>query len=322
MRILVLHSDVPPGAPADEQDTLIAAEAVAAALEARGHEAPCAPFRPDLKALKKMLDRERPDVVFNLVESVFGAGLYSSLAPAMLGRLGVRYTGGTSAHFCATTDKLFAKTVLRGSGLPTPDWSTPPGWLGLDEKASYIVKASDEDASVGLDDGCVTPGTGVPARALDCAKRFGGRWFAERFVDGREFNIAVLQAKGGPRIFPMAEMVFADWPAGQPKIVGWGAKWEEGSQGWNHTVRRFGVETDEPALAARLADLCNRVWAAFDLAGYARIDFRVTDAGDPVILEINPNPGIAPDAGFAAAAEQAGMAYDEVIWRIVEAATY
>ena len=320
MRILVLHSDVPPDAPADEQDTLIAAEAVTEALQSRGHDVASAPFRPDVKALKKMLGRERPDVVFNLVESVFGAGLYASLAPAMLARLGVRFTGGTAAHFCATTDKPFAKTILRAAGLPTPDWSAPPAWAGLDEARAYIVKAADEDSSVGLDDACVVKGAEVRARAQDCTKRFGGRWFAEAYVEGREFNIGVLQEKDGPRVLPIAEMTFEDWPVDKPRIVGYRAKWAEGSFDSVKTVRRFGVESEEPLLAAALTDLCRRTWSLFDLMGYVRIDFRVTGAGEPLILEINPNPGIAPDAGFAAAAERAGLSYAELIERIVLAA--
>jgi len=314
MKILVLHSDVPADAPPEDQDTLIAAEAVSNALVARGHETQCAAYKPDLDALKQTIARARADVVFNLVEGVFGSGLYSALAPAMLGRLGVAYTGGTAAHFLATTDKLFAKSVLRAAGLPTPDWSVPPAWPGLDADRRYIVKAADEDASVGLDDAAVVLGRDVPARADDCARRFGGRWFAEAYVDGREFNIAIMS---GPRIFPMAELRFVDWPADKPRIVGYDAKWTEQSLAYNFTARHFGVEQDEPALAARLADLCRRVWQAFGLRGYARIDFRVTKGGEPLILEINPNPGIAPDAGMAAAAAQAGLSYEALIEAIV-----
>ncbi len=321
MRILVLHSDVPPEAPPDEQDTLISAEAVAEALVRRGHDASQAAFRPDLISFKRMLAREKPDLVFNLVESVFGAGLYASLAPAMLDRLGMPYTGGSAAGFASTTDKLFAKTVLRAAGLPTPDWSMPPDWAGLGDGRPYIVKAADEDASIGLDDAAVLEGAAaIHARADDCARRLGGHWFAESFVDGREFNIAVLEEKGAPRILPMAEMVFADWPKDRPRIVGWRAKWDDASHQSVNTVRKFGVETEERELAAALIAHTTAAWSLFSLTGYARIDFRIDANGKPFILELNPNPGIAPDAGFAAAAARDGMDYDEVIARIVAAA--
>jgi D-alanine-D-alanine ligase len=319
MKVLVLHSDVPDDAPPEDQDTLIAARAVSEALRSRGHETALAAFKPDLQALKQTLKREQPAVVFNLVEAVFGSGLYATLAPAMLGRLGVAYTGGTAAHFMATTDKLFAKSVLRAAGLPTPDWSVPPGWEGLDPARRYIVKASDEDASVGLDEGAVVVGRDVHARADACARRHGGRWFAEAYVEGREFNLSLLGATDGLHILPMAEMLFVDWPADKARIVGYAAKWHEESADYGGTPRRFGVEREEPALAAALADLCRGTWAAFGLCGFARIDFRV-GADGPTILEINPNPGIAPDAGFAAAAAEAGLSYAETIEKIVLAA--
>ncbi len=184
----------------------------------------------------------------------------------------------------------------------------------------YIVKAVLEDASIGLDDGCVVSGRdAIRVRAAACAARFGGGWFAEEFIEGREFNIAVLQGADGPRILPMAEMRFVHWPQGKPRIVGYDAKWEEDSSGWNGTVRAFGVEQDEPALAAKLQTACRRTWALFGLTGFARIDFRVTGAGEPLILEINANPCISPDAGFAAAAAEAGMGYDDLIAAIVQA---
>ena len=161
----------------------------------------------------------------------------------------------------------------------------------------------------------------MKVRAADCYLKHGGRWFAEEFIDGREFNIAVLQGPDGPAVLPMAEMVFEAWPADRPRIVGYAAKWDDASFESVQTVRHFGVETKEPALAAKLKSACERCWEIFDLTGYARVDFRVTKDGEPLVLEINTNPGIAPDAGFAAAAAQAGMSYDELIARILAAAS-
>jgi D-alanine-D-alanine ligase len=316
MKILLLHSDIAPLAPPEEQDTLIAAEAVSAALDRRGHAVTKAAFRQE--TLAGLMEMEAPDLVFNLVEGVDGKGALAPLAPRLLARLGMAFTGADAQGMEITNDKPRTKQMLRDAGLATPDWSTPPDWSRLDGRR-WIVKSALEDGSIGLDDDCVVAGEGVPARARSCAKNFGGDWFAEEYVEGREFNIALLGSATSMRILPMAEMTFADWPQGKPRIVGYGAKWDEGSSGYRHTVRRFGVEKTEPELAAKLKNACEKVWNLFHLTGFVRVDFRVRD-GEPLILEINVNPCISPDAGFAAAAEAAGMAYDDLIEEIVKAA--
>jgi D-alanine-D-alanine ligase len=80
------------------------------------------------------------------------------------------------------------------------------------------------------------------------------------------------------------------------------------------------VEQNEPVLAAKLQDACRRAWTLCGLSGFVRVDFRVTDTGEPLILEINANPCISPDAGFAAAAAEAGMDYDALVAAILDAA--
>lgn len=319
MHILVLHSDVAPDAPPDEQDTIVTAKAVAVALTARGHGAALAPFVPKTDRLRAQAAGF--DVVFNLVESVEGQGLLACIAPLLLERLGAAYTGSPAATIALAGDKPMAKRVLRAAGLPTPDWAEPPQWNGIAEDARTIVKSASEDASIGLDDAAVVSGRdAVMARAERSAARYGGRWFAEAYVEGREFNVAVLEEVAGPRVLPVAEMRFTDWPADRPKIVGYAAKWDETSADAERTVRRFGVEKDEPAFGRTLHALALKAWTLFGLKSYARVDFRAGATGEPVILEINPNPCLEPQAGFTAAAAEAGYSYAELVENIAAAA--
>ena len=321
MKILVLHSEVPPDAPPEDRDTLIAAQAISEALISRGHTAPLAPFTDpqDDSALRRLIAALRPDVVFNMVEGIGGQGRLAYLAPQQLDRIAIPYTGAGAEALIVTGDKPAAKQALRDHGLPTPDWCEPPRWEGL-KPGRWIVKAAEEDASLGLDDAAVVGACGVAARAQACERRYGGRWFAESFIDGREFNISVIEQDGAPRVLPMAEMTFQRWPADRPRIVGYIAKWDEASLEARQTIRRFGVEEREPALARDLKTLSGRAWALFGCRGTARVDFRVDEGGRPLMLEVNPNPGIAPDAGLAAAAAAAGLGYADLIERIVKEA--
>lgn len=321
MRVLVLHSNVAFDAPPDEQDTLVTAQAVADALRERGHEVLQRAFLPDPAALASALAEAGATRVFNLVESVFGQGELAGLAAAMLERRCVAFTGAPAAAIACAAAKPFTKRILAAAGLPTPDWSELPSWEGLAEKRHYVVKSANEDASLGLDDGAVVAGAkAARERAALCTARHGGTWFAEVYCPGREFNVSLVEEAGAPRVLPIAEIQFAGWEPERPRLVGYAAKWDARSPDCLNTPRTFGIENESPPLAGALERLACSAWRLLGMRGYARVDFRLDDSGEPMILEINPNPCLEPQAGFAAAALQAGIPYAELIDRILHAA--
>ncbi|MGF1627033.1 MAG: D-alanine--D-alanine ligase, partial [Alphaproteobacteria bacterium] len=173
----------------DETDTLIAAEAVAAALRRLGHRSEIVPLALDLGALGRLVAR-RPALVFNLVEALDGNDGLAHLAPAALDHFGLGYTGaGAEAHRLLLAKPL-AKQLMHAAGLPTPDWSMDG--RGLASGDCVIVKSTTEHASRGLDAASVVAAeaSGREIRAREAG--FGGQFFAESFVDGREFNLSLL----------------------------------------------------------------------------------------------------------------------------------
>lgn len=321
MRVLVVHSEVGADARPDDLDTLISAEAVAAALRAQGHVAELAPFPVSPDDVRERLNAFQTDAVFNMVESVSGQDSLAAMAPAIFEKIGVAYTGNASAPMALTGDKPLAKRVMRAAGLPTPDWCEPPSWDGLDEAQTYIVKSATEDASLGLDDAALVRGrAAVSARSDLSTGLHGGRWFAEAFIEGREFNVALLEEAGRMRALPVPEMRFEDWPVAKPRIVGYSAKWDEASRDAVKTVRGFGLEHEAPDLARTLSNLAVETARLFGIRGYARVDFRTDRDGRPFVLEVNANPCLEPHAGFAAAAAEAGFSYETVIGSILAAA--
>ncbi len=256
-----------------------------------------------------------PALVFNLIESVNGQGRLIHLAPALLEALGVRFTGAGFTAMASTSDKLLAKRLMQGAGIPTPAWvegraAGHTSAMGV----PAIVKSVWEHASIGLSDASfVRCPEGLAAALEHHGAAFGGEWFAEAYVEGREFNVALIEDDGGPLLFPIAEIRFVDYPPGKLRIVDYRAKWQVDSFEYRHTVRSFGVERAEPALAARLAELARRCWRLFGLNGHARVDFRVDVDARPWVLEVNANPCLAPDAGFVAAAAEAGWSLERVV---------
>ncbi len=299
----------------DEIDTITAAEAVAGALTAQGFAAEIIGLAPDLRALEALPAR-RPLTVFNLADAVNGDGRLAPMVPARLDALGLRYTGCGTNAWLETLSKIGTKLRLAHAGLPTPSWSEDGS--GLDPEARVIVKPVWEHGSLGLDERSVMRGRDAVRAIAERSARWKTEHFAEAYLDGREFNLALIEGPQGPEVLPIAEIVFEGF-ADAPRIVGYDAKWAPESAAYIGTPRRFGLEEESPDLAAKLKTLALACWRLFGLSGYARVDFRLDAHGEPAILEVNMNPCLSPDAGFAAAAKEAGLAYAAMVGRIIEA---
>jgi D-alanine-D-alanine ligase len=322
MKIAVLHGKVPPDAGKDELDVLVQVEAVSGALADLGYEPVVVPFSTDLKAVIEALAAIRPAFAFNLVESVEGQGRLIHTAPALLDYLRLPYTGASTEAIFLTSNKILAKKLLKSAGIPTPPWLTPETLPeeGLALKVPYIIKSVWEHASIGLDEDSVVlpvrPSRLGQAMESQC-DRLGGECFAEAYVEGREFNLSLLSSESGPEVLPPAEISFADFPAGKLRLVAYRAKWDAASFEYRHTLRSFAFGKEDASLLKRLEATARDCWRLFGLRGYARVDFRVDEQGNPWVLEINANPCLSPDAGFAATAERVGLGFDQVVARIV-----
>jgi D-alanine-D-alanine ligase len=123
-----------------------------------------------------------------------------------------------------------------------------------------------------------------------------------------------LRGVSGVELLPIAEILFGRLKADDPKIYGYDAKWTPDSAAYIGTLRRFGMEQNEPELAKTLKQFALACWTLFGFSGYARGD----PTGTPFIIEINPNPYLTLDTEDAAAAAEAGLSYHDFIASIVE----
>jgi D-alanine-D-alanine ligase len=113
-------------------------------------------------------------------------------------------------------------------------------------------------------------------------------------------------------------MVFVDYPPGKERVLGYRAKWDPTAFEYAHTVRRFDFLPHEAGLLERMREVALRCWTVFQLQGYARVDMRVDDEAHIFVIEINANPCLTPDAGFAAAVARGGISPVEMVQSILE----
>jgi D-alanine-D-alanine ligase len=321
-KVAVLYGRIAAGAPADEEDVLVQAKETAAALVQLGY----APFETqvslDLQSFTASLAREKPAFAFNLVETLGGSGRLAHVPLAIMDALGVPYTGAGCDAVYLTTNKLLGKRILRSQDIRTPDWQELDGFFsrGLQVRPPLILKPVFEDASVGLTDLSLCRSEAeLRSRANAIPEERRHEYLIERFIEGREFNISLLQiSDGGPEALPAAEIEFRDFPEGKPRMVNYDAKWSPGSFEFRNTVRTFEFGPDDTDLLGLLRDISVRCWNIFGLRGYARVDFRVDTECTPWVLEINANPCISPDSGFVAAARRAGCVnFPDLVQRII-----
>jgi len=330
MHIPIVHTAVSADSAPDDLDVRVQAEAVFAALKTLGHSVEILPCDLNLAAVKSRLDRIRPHAVFNLVESLDGHMRLIHLFPALLEAMGLPYTGSRAEALWITTHKVMAKERMAGAGLPTPPWvsaeTEDPRHASAFSPASdmmknrWILKSLWEHASAGLDEDRIVSVT-CPADLSDRLKKTAAETrdacFAEVYIHGREFNLSVLGGPGGPEVLASAEILFEGYAEEKPKIVGYKAKWAPASWEYHHTPRRFEFPDADQPLLGKLNALALSCWKVFQLKGYARIDFRVDTRGRPWILEVNTNPCLSPDAGFAAALKRSGIPFPEAVDRIL-----
>lgn len=338
MNVVILHNSPAQDALADESDVLAQVDAVHQALLQLGHDVSLLPCDMDLGAALSSL-RARPcDVVFNLVESLSGTDRMAPVVPLMLDAFHIPYTGTTTWPLHEACGKLTTKRRLRATGLPTAPWIEGPAGRprGRSPEAAaaarlvipgrLIAKPVWEHASFGMDASSVFDADDAQS-VLDRLERreasTGRPWFAEQFIEGREFNLSVLQSEDRPegcQVLAPAEILFVDFPDDQPHIVGHRAKWDDQSIEYQRTPRRFDFPDSDHDLVQAMETLAERCWTCFGLSGYARVDFRVDRDNQPWILEVNANPCLTPDAGLAAAAARSGIDYHQLIGRIVDSA--
>jgi D-alanine-D-alanine ligase len=327
MRVAVLSNDDEGLAHGRPEDAIAArgvdeqAEAVAAACREEGFEVVRVLATRDVGRFLRDLDEARADVAFNLIEAIGGEARLEAAAAGLLEWVGLPYTGSPPRAMSLALEKPLARAAMAAAGLPVP--------RGLvmergDEDVSdlpfpAIVKPSREDASHGIGaDSVVRDRRALGERVRWVVETYEQPALVEEYVDGRELNVAILGSGAGARALPVSEIDFSEFLAGRPRIVTYEGKWVEGSADYGRTNPFF--PDLEPALLARVQEVALAAYRLVGVRDYGRVDLRVDARRGPLVLEVNPNPDVSPEAGLARSVRRAGIEYRAFVRRTLEAA--
>ena len=293
---------------------------VIATLTNNGHEVNTLGVGSDLGAIRQAIDEQSPHVVFNLLEDFHGVPIYDQNVVSLLELLRVPYTGCNPRGLMLARDKSISKMLLASHRIAVPDFAVFRIGRRLHRprrlRFPMIVKSLTKEGSVGIAQQSVVHNDEELAERVRLVhERQKTHAIAEQYIDGRELYVGMI---GNERlqVFPVWELRFTNLPEDAPRIATERVKWNPAYQ------KKVGVKTsaarDLPdGLEVQIPRLCQRVYRALHLNGYARIDLRLDEQGRAYVLEANPNPQLAYGEDFAEAAEHAGIDYATLLGRIV-----
>jgi D-alanine-D-alanine ligase len=298
----------------ERQVSLASGARVEDALERLGHEVIGIDVGSDL------LRRLRDAACELAFIALHGPGGEDGSVQQLLEVLQLPYTGSGVSACARCSDKILTKHALRDAGLPTPDWvafsDSAFRELGAADTLDAIelrldfplvVKPASQGSALGIKF-ARTPDD-VPA-ALVAAFSYGRNVVLERYVPGRDLAVSVLgRVGGGAEVLPIVEAI----PQGQD-FYDFASRYDIG-----RTLFECPAELDD-VLTARVQQIALDAYELLGCDGFARVDMMVGDDDEPQILEINPIPGLTETSLLPQAADAAGIAFDELVARVVEVA--
>jgi D-alanine-D-alanine ligase len=329
LRVALIYNAYTDAQPDDKADTgslrylrqMI--RGIARGLRRLRHEVVVMPLAGDLSVLQRKLNKLRPDVVFNQYDDVVHGALYEMRVAAFIRMLGYPMTGSPALGLGLSRYKYMSLSLLKGAGLPIPPSTTLIERLSDvdDHKWTFplIVHAAQEHAGIGLDrNSVVQTKTALRDKSREILRTYKQPALVQHFLKGREFNVGLV---GGRRVqvLPLAEVDYSQLPRKIPPIMSYAAKWVETSVEYQRTDVICPARVDA-MLTALIGRTSVRAFRAVGGWGYGRVDVRLDENGEPVILEVNCNPCLDSGMGLARSAEQAGLDYPHLLQAIIKAA--
>lgn len=293
---------------------------VCATLREMGHEILPLGVYDDLAPIRKALTDFKPHITFMLLEEFHGVVTYDFAIISYLELMQQPYTGCNPRGLLLSKDKALSKKILTYHRIQTPRFAVFPvgRTVHRPKKLEFplFVKSVSEDASFGISQASiVNSDEQLVERVAFVHEHTKDDAIVEQYIEGQEIYVGVL---GNQRLqtFPPWEMDFGNMPSDTARIatsqVKWNRKYQE-----KHGITTREAKNLNSDMLEKIQKISKRVYRALNLSGYARMDLRVTEAGEIYVLEANANPNIEYGEDFAESAEKAGIDYSMLLQRIL-----
>jgi D-alanine-D-alanine ligase len=247
--------------------------------------------------------------------SLHGPGGEDGTIQGFLETVGIPYTGSGVRASAVGMHKAATKTLLMAHGIPLPagtvvrecDGSSLTKVLRQTKlKLPIVVKPVSQGSTIGV---TIVHRRSQWKDALALAHRYDPEAMVESYIPGHEAAVSILgTAAEGSTMLPAIEIVAPDG------FYDFSAKYQKGK------TRYLCPAPLPPTVLRHIGELARRTYEVLGCEGAARVDFRITPRGRPYVLEINTVPGMTETSLLPMAAAQVGMAYDDLVERILQSA--
>ena len=275
------------------------------------------------EAYQKLLALQ-PDIVFNIAEGFSGPSREAQI-PAILELLGIPYTGSDPVTLGICLDKSRTKEILSYHKIATAEFvfaDSVEKLANVDIPLPALVKPLHEGSSKGIrDSSVVRTRQALIQKVKEVLVEYKEPALVEKYLDGREFTVALLGNGNDLQVLPVVELRFDFLPKGVNRIYSYEAKWV-----WDQADHPIEL-LECPAritqtLEEEIQSTCRKTFDVLRCRDWCRIDLRLDDKGIPHVLEVNPLPGILPNptdhSCFPKAARAAGFDYNSMILAVLE----
>lgn len=263
----------------------------------------------------KNLKEQKIDLVFNLCNGVVGSSRLSQL-PAILESIEMPYTGSKPLGHGLAYNKVYTGKILKGAGIPTPDFSYVNSLEELDNismKFPLFIKPSDEGSSRGIyQDNIVNDKEALKKVIKRSLEKYNPPIMIMEYIEGKEFTVGVIE--NGKRVLPILEVDFSNLPEGLTGINSFEIKNEYYKYMLRHIPARI-----EKELKLKIEEVAKDTFKELDLKDYSRVDIRVKD-NIPYVIEVNSLPGLKEGYSDICNMAEKEFSYEELIFSIIDSA--
>ena len=307
-----------------EDDLMGVGKNIEFALQERGYTTEFLDFNKLYPTLSHLM-RSDIDLVFNVCERMNDSSLLEPHAASIFDIMRIPYTGSNPLTLALCIDKIKVKKLLNFHNIPTPRWDYAYELDDeIDEDLRYplIVKPANSDNSIGITNESIVTNKKDLLEQMDrVINGLHNPALVEEYIEGEEYDVSIIGSQDDDlRVLPLSRSIFTKMPKDMWHVFAYDAKWNRATSQYSKIIIQKPPKNVSQKLQTVISEIALDTYNILACHDYGRVEVRVDEAGNPYVLELNPNPSINIMDCVPKVAEIEGFNYGDFLEEIIRLA--